>query len=103
MVARRNRNYFMSENVGEEQSRTFDTAKKSKELYEDSFMRREKIERLRKQQESQYTFKPQLVSKSKSSNILNRSISRGRSTANQSHLIEDINGVIKEVDERSDL
>ena len=50
MVAKRNRNSFLSENIGDEQpSRTYDTTQKSKDLYLDSFMRREKIDKMRRE------------------------------------------------------
>lgn len=57
---------FISENVGDEVASTpVDTTEKSQKLYMESFLRREKMNRLRREKESEFTFKPQLVARAK--------------------------------------
>ena len=89
----------MSENVSEGTS-NFEPKRKTNELYQEAFVRHQRLERLQRQPaDDECTFMPKLISKTKN-DAMNKSII---STEPQHNSLIGINGTIKEVDESQEV
>ena len=98
IVQRRNQRH-LSENVSEGTS-NFEPKRKTNELYQEAFVRHQRLERLQRQPaDDECTFMPKLVSKTKNE-TMNKSII---STEPEHNSLIGINGTIKEVDESQEV